>query len=200
MESLEEYLAALASAAPTPGGGSAATIVGAAAAALVAMVARISRADALASEADALREHFLTARTADERAYGQVVAAMALPRGTVEEKIARTTALQTALAGAAAAPLHAADLAVKTLALAERARALENANLISDVHGAASFARAAVEASAANVRINHAYLKDAATLQSQAAALEKLEAEAAERYRAASAPLPSREPARPAGA
>jgi len=186
VETLESYLEKLASGAPTPGGGSAATVVGACAAALVAMVARITignpahaakiaLAEDLIREADELRERFSVARIADERAYGEVVAAMALPRATPAGKAERTEVLQAALAGAAAAPLHAAGLAVATLRLTEAAFALENEYLTSDLWCAASFARASLEASAVNVRINHAYLKDAAFVLRQEDELRALE-------------------------
>lgn len=183
---IEAYLEALASPSPTPGGGSAATIVGALAASLVAMVARITaenpsyvdRAEAartLAFDADALRGALVDARAADEQAYGRVVTAMALPKSTPEEKALRTSRVQAALAGAAAAPLHAAELAAGVLELARRARALENRHLESDVTCAAIFARASIAASAANVRINHVYLKDAELVAAQDAALRTLE-------------------------
>jgi len=193
VETLEGYLDKLASAAPTPGGGSAATVVAAAAAALVAMVARITHgnpkfasvaneANSLAREADALRAQLLEARAEDEAAYGAVVAAMALPRANATERAERTAVLQAALAGAAAAPLDAAGLAVSALRLASRARALENEHLQSDVVCAAAFARAALEAGAANVRVNHRYMKDADTIDAQEAALCELERAGAELY------------------
>jgi len=169
----DDYLNRLASAAPTPGGGSAAAICGAMGAALVAMVARITGespkksehhdlADELIAAADVLRARFDEARTLDESAYAAVVTAMALPRGSDEETIVRTARLQDALAQAAAAPLAAVHLAAELLALAERALDLENANLASDLGCAASFAMAALDASALNVRVNHKYMKNAA--------------------------------------
>jgi formiminotetrahydrofolate cyclodeaminase len=186
----EGYLDALASAEPTPGGGSAATLVGAMAAALCAMVARITaaaprhaavhdEATAIARDADRLRAAFLALRPADEAAFGAVVAAQALPRATDDERASRTAALQGALAHAAAVPLDAASLAVDALALAERTAGLRNAHLASDVACAFGFARAALAASAANVRVNHAYLHDEATIASQASRLADLEARAA---------------------
>jgi formiminotetrahydrofolate cyclodeaminase len=186
METIEAYLAALSSKDPTPGGGSAATLVGAMAAALVAMVARITaqnpvhagRADEasnVASEADALREALLAARVADEAAYGRVVAAMALSRDSAAEKAVRRDAVQLALAGAAAAPLRAAELALDTLRVATRAEALGNTHLQSDVDCAFVFANASLAASAFNVRINHAYLKDDALIESQESALGAIE-------------------------
>jgi len=188
---LDAYLERLASDAPTPGGGSAATIVAALGASLVAMVARIThknpsfaakRANAaeIVERADALRSELLAARIHDEAAYTRVVDAQALPRTTPEEKTARTTALQAALAGAAEAPLRAAELAVRVVRMSHEVASLGNEHLVSDVTCAAAFGRAALEASAANVRINHAYMRDASLVASQEALLRALEAEAIE--------------------
>jgi formiminotetrahydrofolate cyclodeaminase len=179
---LQAYLNRLASAQPTPGGGSAATIVGALGAALIAMVARVTlgskkhadvHADAvlLVGEADSLRARFGAARTADETAYAAVPEAQALPRATEAERAARTERLQAALVGAAEAPLHAAELAGELLALCERAAALHNTHLMSDVECALEFGHAALAASAANVRVNHRYLNDAQLVNEQAAQL-----------------------------
>jgi formiminotetrahydrofolate cyclodeaminase len=190
VDTIDGYLEALASAAPTPGGGSAATLVAALGAALVAMVARITAesgkhpergalAEHLISAADERRSDLLAARARDERAYGAVVAAMSLPRATDEEKAARAATLQRALDGAAAAPLYAASLALETLHLAASALELRNANLVSDIGCAAEFAAAALAASAYNVRINHKFMKDRAAIQTQEAALTGFERAAA---------------------
>lgn len=189
MLDFDDYLNRLASAAPTPGGGSAAAICGAMGAALVAMVARITGespkksdrhvlADGLIVRADALRARFLEARALDESAYAAVVTAMALPRGSDEEKTNRTARLQDALAQAAAAPLAAVHLATELLTLAERALDLENANLASDLGCAADFAIAALDASALNVRVNHKYMKNAALVERHAQVLGDCEREA----------------------
>lgn len=184
---LDTYLESLASAAPTPGGGSSATIVAALGAALLAMVARITlgnpksaavhpAAQAIAEDADRLREAFGAARIRDEAAYGAVVEAGAMPRGSDAEKAARTKRLQAALGAAAEAPLHVAELTAKAMALAARAGALENRHLMSDVECAVRFLRAAFEASAANVRVNHDYLKDTATVAAQSERLNEARA------------------------
>jgi methenyltetrahydrofolate cyclohydrolase len=181
----EAYLDALASADPTPGGGSAATLVGALAAALCAMVARISltsaklapvhaEAAAIAADADGLRRRFVELRPVDEAAFQAVVAAQALPRATGAEKAVRRDALQAALAGAAEAPLEAAQLASDAFALTARTADLHNANLMSDVDCALRFARAAFDASAANVEVNHRYITAEATVRRQRERLEKL--------------------------
>jgi len=187
---LEAYLDALASSAPTPGGGSAATLVIAFGAALVAMVARITRAnskyaakaslaDELSTEADILRSRALTAREQDETAYRAVVAALALPRASNAEQALRTSELQRSLAAAAEAPLQAAELAAGVAALAARALELENAQLASDLGCAADFAAAGLSACAFNVRVNHRYMKDRAAIEHDEALLTHLERESA---------------------
>ena len=123
---------ALASERPTPGGGSAATLVTALGAALVAMVARLTHQNAkhaahhalaaeIATKADGVRARALRARTEDEVAYGGVVTATGLPRSTPDERSARTAAIQAALGDAARAPLHAAELAKLVAILTARA-------------------------------------------------------------------------------
>jgi len=183
---LEDYLAALASDAPPPGGGSAATIVAASGAALVAMVARICAVNPryadraglcaeLTESADALREQLLNARARDEAAFEAVVAAQALPK--TDER--RGALLESALARAAEEPLHGAALALDVLRLADRALAVPNRNLASDLGCAAEFGAAALNACAYNVRVNHRFMRDADTIAAQAARLTDLERESA---------------------
>jgi formiminotetrahydrofolate cyclodeaminase len=175
---IEAYLDALASAEPTPGGGSAATLVGALAAALCAMVARITttspklapvheEAAAIAEDADDLRRRFLELGPLDEAAFRAVIDAQALPRSTDAEKVARRDQLQRALIGAAETPLEAARLATDAFALTSRSAELHNANLMSDVDCAMHFARAAFDASAANVEVNHRFITDAGIVAQQ---------------------------------
>ncbi len=185
MFDFDSYLDRLASSEPAPGGGSAAALTGAMAAALLAMVARFTlgnatltpmhqAAERIVAEADALRAQFTAARPVDEAAYGAVVAAQALPRGTESEQRARREQLQRALQAAAEAPLGVAGLAEATIRLAERTAALGNAHLMSDVECALHLARAALAASAANVKVNHRFLKNAEVTTAQAARLAAL--------------------------
>lgn len=178
MQSLSEYFTRLASADPTPGGGSAATIVAASGAALVAMVARINASNPkrasdhqlareLAAKADALRGALEVARVRDEAAFAAVVAAQAMPKNDEAEREARRRALELALAHAAQEPLQGARLALEVLALANRSLDIPNRNLASDLGCAAEFAAAAVAACAYNVRINHRFMHDEATIAQQ---------------------------------
>ncbi|MDH2909898.1 MAG: cyclodeaminase/cyclohydrolase family protein [Candidatus Eremiobacteraeota bacterium] len=186
MKTLDDYLNQLASSAPTPGGGSAACLVAAQGAALVAMVARIcieSKAFApwrdwfaeRVESADRLRAALSEARIRDEEAYGAVVAAMALPKGTPEQARERSDRLQAALAHAATEPLRAAEIAMRTLDEARLLLEHPNPHLLSDVGCAGEFAAAGIAAAAYNVRVNHRYLRDELLVARQRAALERLE-------------------------
>jgi formiminotetrahydrofolate cyclodeaminase len=189
VESLSDYLTQLASEWPTPGGGSAATVVGAAGAALVAMVARINstspkyvaykdEAREIVALADELRAELMRARERDEAAYDRVVSATALPKSNEDERSLRREALEIALAHAAAEPLLAAGMALDVLRLASRALEIPNKNLASDIGCAAEFAHAALAACAYNVRINHKFMRDVDAIDAQRHVLERYERDA----------------------
>jgi formiminotetrahydrofolate cyclodeaminase len=180
VETLDAYLERLASSDPVPGGGSAAALTAALAAALVAMVGRLTAApiEGLVARADLLRTELVEARRRDETAYAAVVAAQALPKRDEAETAARRHALDVALAGAAEAPLNAAALALDVLKLADRLLEIRVGALASDIGCAAEFAHAAVTACGYNVRINHRYMRDEATIREQAKKLVRLEGEA----------------------
>jgi formiminotetrahydrofolate cyclodeaminase len=190
VDTFEAYAEALASARPTPGGGSAATIVGALGAALVAMVARITStspkhaekatdAASIIVRADRLRVELLSNRATDEAAFGAVIDAQGLPRSTDAEKSERAARIQSALATAAEVPLRSAELARDVLALALEAIELGNKHLASDAGCAAEFAYAALASAAYNVRANHAWLHDKTLVESNEARLRSLERDGA---------------------
>jgi formiminotetrahydrofolate cyclodeaminase len=195
VETLNAYLERLASRDPVPGGGSAAAVTAALAAALGGMIGRIVSApvDDLVTRADRLRGELHEARLQDEAAYAGVVAAQALPKRDDAEKAARRLALEEALSGAAEAPLHTAELALEILTLVDRLFETKLGALASDAASAAEFASAALIACGYNVRINHRYMHDEATIREQAKRLVRLEGEASRilgRARAAVAIVP----------
>ena len=182
---MEAYIEALASTEPTPGGGSAAAVVGAMGAALLVMVGRITLGSArlvavhpaaqrVVDNADALRLDFLDARVRDEIAYRAVVAAQALPRDSAVEQAARTAALAGALCAAAEAPLAVTETVANAMGVAADAAALGNAHLMSDVECAVRFLRAAFDASVANIAVNHRFMKDDAAIARQSNRLEEI--------------------------
>ena len=182
METIDEYLTALASEHPTPGGGSAATLVAACGSALVGMVARICAgnpkyaahrdlAGQIGAQADQLRVELDQARERDERAFRAVMEASSLPKDTAN----RRELIEAALREAAAEPLHAARLCLAIQRLAAQLLEIPNKNLASDVGCAAEFAAAALAACAYNVRINHRFMKDTQTVEAQANVLARYE-------------------------
>ena len=183
--SLAHYLDALASDASIPGGGGAAALAGALAAALLSMVARFTLGRAryreswphikpLLAESERLRKTLLQAADDDARAYGEVAAAMRLPRATGSQRRERRAALQAALRGATAVPLATAQAARRSLDLAATAAEYGNPNLVSDAGVAAALAEAALQSAALNVRINLAYTRDQDLVATTDAALTEL--------------------------
>ena len=115
--SVRDLLSAFSSSAPTPGGGSASALAAATGASLLIMVASLPKTRtgaederlALASAAKtltAIRSQLTDAIDADTAAYDQVVAAYKLPKGTPEERQARSVAIQRGLRAATDVPLE----------------------------------------------------------------------------------------------
>jgi formiminotetrahydrofolate cyclodeaminase len=169
-ETINDYLARLASREPTPGGGAAAALHAAQGAALVAMVARyttgtkydqhaalvtriISSADGLVAEAVGLAD-------ADQHAFQGVIDAYKLPAGTDYLKAERTASIQDALVQAAETPAQLILVAGAIVDLATELFEVANVNVISDVAAAVDAARAAATTARVNIDINVVAIKD----------------------------------------
>jgi formiminotetrahydrofolate cyclodeaminase len=168
---VDAFLEGMGSKDPTPGGGAAAAMAGAIGAALISMVARLTqgkagfedlqeRMDVMVERADRARAELLELGDRDAEAFEAVMAAFRLPKEMDVERAERTTAIQRALEGAAAAPLEIARRAVDLMELAEDATAMGNPNAASDGMSAAAMLYASVLAAKANVEINAASLGD----------------------------------------
>ena len=176
------FLNALASADPTPGGGSAAAYAGAMAAALVAMVARVTvgkkkyitveaRMMEIILEAEKLRAELEAGVQRDSDAFDRVMDAMKLPKNSPE----RTEAVECATIQAAQVPLQAAETALSVLALAAEVAETGNVNAISDAGSAGSLANSAIYAAGLNVKINAKTLTDRAAANQLTEQLTKIE-------------------------
>ena len=169
---VEQFLDLLAAAQPTPGGGSAAALIGAMGAALISMMARLTvgkdkyAADheemaALLEQSEALREQLTEAMQQDIKAYNKVMSAYALPSQGVD-KAKRNTAIQAAFREATEAPLTCIRLSLQVIPLARYAVQAGNANAIADAAVAAITAYAALRGAALNVITNCAAIEDQA--------------------------------------
>lgn len=172
-QTLSQFLDALASDAPTPGGGTASAVTGAMGTALLAMVAGLPKTRGNLPEEraalDEARTLLLPLRTAlqeaadrDTEAYDTVLAAYRLPRGTDDEKAARSAAIAAGFRAATEAPLETLRLAVDALELGEAVAQHGIRSAASDVGVGTSLLLAAADGGAANVRINLDSLKDEA--------------------------------------
>jgi formiminotetrahydrofolate cyclodeaminase len=169
--SVEKFLDDLASAAPTPGGGSAAAIMGAMGAALISMVCNVTlgkkgqeaaavEMHAVRAESEKLRAQ-LTAMVADDvAAFDGLMAAYRLPKGSDDEKTRRTEAIQISLRGATETPLACARACAEVITLAKRAGEQGYAGVISDAGVGVLAANTALRSAALNVYINAPSLKD----------------------------------------
>lgn len=154
---LGQFLAAVASREPAPGGGAVAATAVAMAAGLAAMAARFSEgrldgAGELAARADRLRERAAPLAQRDADAYGQVVAAYRLPREPDPD--GRRERIRWALRGAAEVP---AEIALTAAEVAEAAATLArdgNSNLTGDAVTAVLLAEAAARSAARLVALN----------------------------------------------
>ncbi len=184
-ETINSYLARLASRQPTPGGGAAAALHAAQGAALVAMVARYTTGakyeqhaalvERVTQAADGFIVEALGLADADERAFQAVIDSYKLPSETEELKAARAAAIQAALVQAAQTPAQLIKLAGGVVDLATELFDVANANVISDVAAAADAARAAATTARVNIDINVVAIKDKAARSALALQTDGLE-------------------------
>jgi formiminotetrahydrofolate cyclodeaminase len=189
--SLDQFLEALGSSAPTPGGGAASALVGALAAALAEMVAQLTvgrpkyavveeRAQAVLRETQRLRSELLALVDEDARAYGGVAAAYALPKATDDERRMRDEAIQVALVAAMHPPLQIMERGCDVLRLADEIAAIGNPTVASDAGCSALLGEAATRAAGLNVMANVVLLRDEQAAGRARERVTALEAQAAE--------------------
>ncbi len=171
--SLREFLEALASQAPTPGGGTAAAVAGAMGAALAEMVSSLTLSREkyasaheavrpIAEAAATARSEFLSLAREDAEAYDAVVAARRLAKETEEEKAARSLRLGEANRRATEVPMRTARAAMQLLEYLPELVEKGNPSAASDAGAAALLLEAAVEGALLNVGINLSGVDDAA--------------------------------------
>jgi methenyltetrahydrofolate cyclohydrolase len=183
--SLQSFLDELASSAPTPGGGSAAAIMGAMGAALLSMVCNVTLGKkgleavepdmkAVRDETERLRARLTAMVAEDIAAFDGLMAAYRLPKSNDEEKSQRTEAIQSNLRAATETPLACARTCAEVVMLARRAAEKGFAGVISDAGVGVLAANGALRSAALNVYINAPALKDRTYAEAATAEIEKL--------------------------
>lgn len=183
---ITRWLEALRSPEPTPGGGSAAALAGAMGASLFTMVAGLPTSKAATAE-DAARLAAAGARCAslaealevlvnrDSAAYENVMAAYRRPKGTDEEKTARSAAIQEAMRGATAAPLETMRACAAAAEQGVVVARMGNPSASSDVAVGFELLGAALRGAKLNVEINLGSIKDAEYVRKVQAEAEELQ-------------------------
>ncbi len=198
-EQLKEFMDALASSEPTPGGGASSAVAGALGCAQAQMVAAITaknpRYEAVHGEMrerwehlGGLRVRFMNLAEEDARGYANVARALKMPRESVTEKAERSKILAGALEEACRAPfemLACAGEALEDLDWLSR----EGSSLAkSDIICAAALLEAAANGASATVLANTSWMADTEL----ARRLEALEAHQRELVRLYSAEIGAR--------
>ena len=189
-ESIDEFLNRLASADPTPGGGSAAAVMGAAGAALVSMVCNVSigkkgyeaaegELRAVLAQSETLRRRLTGMVQDDVSAFDGLMAAYKLPKATDDDKARRAHVIQASLERATQVPLDCARACGEVIALARRAGEQGYQHVISDAGVGVSAAYAALRSAALNVFINVPALKNRAFAEQAVSEINQLLARSA---------------------
>ena len=188
-QTTSDFIEALSSSAPVPGGGGASAYAGALGEALSHMVGSLTvgkkKYQAVESEiremmekAKELEERFLTLVEKDADAFAPLAEAYRLPKETEEERRHKEEVMEKCLRDAAEAPLLIMEACCEGIALAEDFAEKGSTLAISDAGVSASLLRAALTGASLNVFINTGAMKDSET----AAELEKKANEMLETY------------------
>lgn len=184
-QSIAEFLDQLASKAATPGGGSAAAVMGAQSAALTSMVCNLTLGKPkyaaveeemrdLLAQSEALRVKLTDMIKADVDVFDKLMACYALPKDTEEQKAARSVQIQAVLKEATQVPLDCAKACAEAIELSRVAADKGNLGVISDAGVAVMAGHAALKSAALNVYINAGSIKDREFANAKVAELEKI--------------------------
>lgn len=184
-KSLQVFFDELASKAATPGGGSAAAIMGAMSAALTSMVCNLTLGkpkyaevqgdmQTLLEKSESLRATLTDMIKADVDVFNRVMSCYAMPKETDAEKAARSAAIQDALQEAAQVPLDCAKACAEAIKLSREAAIKGNPNVSSDAGAAAMAGYGALKSAALNVYINTAGIKNRDFAEAKLAELETI--------------------------
>lgn len=168
---LVEFANETASESPAPGGGSISAYVASLGASLGSMVANLSSHkkgwdeqwevfSTWAAQGQQLKDDLLKLVDEDTKAFSKIMNAFSLPKNTVEEKAARSAAIQSATLYATEIPLLTMKKSIACYPLIREMVNIGNPNSLSDAAVGALCIRAAVYGAYLNVKINASGLKD----------------------------------------
>lgn len=191
LKGISEFAADLASAAPTPGGGAAAAVLGTTGIALGEMVGNLTIGKKKYAEVEAqvkaamerltpCREQMLAMFEKDAAAFDGFGEAGKLPKDTDEQKAARAEAMQKALKGATLSPDATAELGIRALREVNAIAKVGNKHAISDCGCGALSLFACINAAVLNIYINLPGIKDDEFRKKYQARAESYEKEARE--------------------
>lgn len=184
-KTLQQFLDELASKSATPGGGSAAALMGAQAAALTSMVCRLtigkpqyqaveSQMQQLLERSEQLRAELTGMVKADVDVFNQLMAAYGMPKATELEKTERSAMIQNVLKQATEVPLTCARLCRMAITLSYEAALHGYTGVISDAGVAVLAAYSGLKSAALNVYINTGSIKDTAFTENKLAELQAI--------------------------
>ena len=185
---VEDLLDAFASSEPVPGGGSASALAGAVGVSLLMMVAGLPKTRTGAPEEAAdlaeaasrlrpLRDNLTSLIDQDSQAYQEVLAAYRLPKDTEAEKVARRTAVETAMRGATDVPLETMRACQQALRGATIIARNGHTNASTDTGVGIQLLLASLRGAGMNVDVNTGSITDAAYVARVKEERDELEAE-----------------------
>lgn len=183
--SAKQFIEALSSKEPVPGGGGASAYVGALGMALGLMVGNLTvgkkkyqdvEADIIANmgKGQAIIDRLTELVEEDAEAFYPLSQAYGLPKNTEEEAKIKEETLQKALVKATLVPLEIARTCAQAIDLHEELAIKGSRLVISDVGVGVIFAKAALQGAKLNVLINTQIMKDKDLKQKTEAELEEL--------------------------
>ncbi len=170
-QTIQEFLSALSSKAPVPGGGGASAIAGAIGNGLGQMVGNLTIGKKkyaqveeeilqLLNKMEALQKELVSLANQDAEAFAPLAAAYGLPTGTEEEKVYKTKIMEENLLAASQVPIQIMEKSIEMLSafaiLAEKGSRMA----VSDVGVGVQLIRSALLSAVMNVYINTKSMKN----------------------------------------
>lgn len=170
-QTIDEFLEALSSKQPVPGGGGASALAGALGTALGLMVGNLTvgkkKYEAVEADVTVMMERLKELQREmtelideDARVFAPLAAAYGLPAGTEEERVHKAQVMEENLLNASLVPLKIMELAGEILGILGELEEKGSVMAVSDVGVAVQFARTALTGAVMNVYINTKSMKE----------------------------------------